>query len=304
MSVIVFGSINMDLVVRTPRIPAPGETLTGHSFAMVPGGKGANQAVAVARLGVQTQIIGRIGSDIFGKDLVKALQENSVNCDRLTVDFSAHSGVAMIAVEDTGENNIVIIPGTNGRVDESDLERLKQVLPAAKVLMLQLEIPLPMVVAASKAARAIGVMVILDPAPARSDLPNELYSLIDIITPNQVEAEQLAGVAVTDLDSAAEAAAILHQRGIPIVIIKLGQQGAYCVTQTESFHIPAFPIKAIDTVAAGDCFNGGLAAGLAQGMSLRQATTQASAAAALSVTHIGGQSSLPTQAELTAFLNH
>jgi ribokinase len=304
MSIIVFGSINMDLVARTPRIPAPGETLTGHSFAMVSGGKGANQAVAAARLGVQTQMIGRVGFDLFGQDLLNALRKSGVGCDRLTIDTSIHSGVAVITVDDAGENNIVIIPGANGRVDQSDLEQLKQVLPTAKVLMLQLEISLPMVVAAAKVAKAIGVTVILDPAPARSDLPDELYPLIDIITPNQIETGQLAGFSVTDFDSAAKAAAILHKRGIRTVIVKLGQQGAYCLNETESFRITPFPVKAIDTVGAGDCFNGGLAAGLAQGMSLHQATTQAAAAAALSVTKAGAQSSLPTQAELAAFLRH
>ncbi|HEY9627920.1 MAG TPA: ribokinase [Coleofasciculaceae cyanobacterium] len=304
MSVIVFGSINMDLVARTPRIPAAGETLIGHSFATVPGGKGANQAVAVARLGVPTQMVGRVGNDLFGQDLLKALEESGVGCDRLTIDTSTHSGVAVITVDDAGENNIVIIPGTNGRVDQTDLELLKQVLPTAKILMLQLEIPLPMVVAAAQAAKASGVTVILDPAPARSDLPDELYPLVDIITPNQIETEQLVGFPVTDADSATQAAAILHQRGIPTIIPKLGQQGAYCITAATSFHIPIFPVKAIDTVAAGDCFNGGLAAGLAVGLSLRQATTQAAAAAALSVTRSGAQSSLPTQDELAAFLAH
>ncbi|MBW4657903.1 MAG: ribokinase [Drouetiella hepatica Uher 2000/2452] len=302
MSVIVFGSINMDLVARTPRIPAPGETLTGHGFAMIPGGKGANQAVAVARLGVPTQMVGRAGSDSFGQDLVKALRHSGVGCDRVTIDDSTQSGIALITVEDTGENNIVIIPGANGRIDESDLERLKQILPSSKVLMLQLEIPLLMVVAAARAAKAIGVTVILDPAPARSDLPDELYSLIDILTPNQVEASQLAGIPVTDLESAAKASAILYKRGIPTVITKLGEQGSYCITEMESFCTPAFPVESIDTVAAGDCFNGGLAAGLAHGMSLRQAIAQATAAAALSVTKAGAQPSLPTQAELAVFL--
>lgn len=302
MSVIVFGSINMDLVARTPRIPAPGETLTGHSFAMVPGGKGANQAVAVARLAVPTQMIGRVGADRLGQDLLAGLKSNGVNCDRVYTDPTTHSGVAMITVDDLSENNIIVIPGANGQLGSADLDRLKQVLPQARILMLQLEIPLPVVVAAAEAARAAQVPVILDPAPAQLDLPAALYSQINILTPNQVEASQLVGFPVTDLASAAQAAASLRQRGVGIVIIKLGKQGAYCLTGTESFKIPAFPVRAVDTVAAGDAFNGGLAAALATGLSLHQSTTQAAAIAALSVTQAGAQPSLPTKAELANFL--
>jgi ribokinase len=303
MSVIVFGSINMDLVARSPRIPTVGETLIGHSFETVAGGKGANQAVAVARLGVSTQLIGRVGSDSFGQVLLQTLQASRVGCDYVLIDPSTHSGVAVITVDDAGENNIIVISGANAQVDLSDIERLQSVLPSAAVLMLQLEIPLPMVVAAAKAAKAAGVMVIFDPAPARSDLPEELYALIDIITPNQIEASQLVGFPVTDLGTAAQAAALLHQRGIRTVIVKLGKQGAFCLSEGETFTIPLFPVKAVDTVAAGDAFNGGLAAALATGMPLHQATTQAAAVAALSVTKTGAQSSLPSRAELMDFLS-
>ncbi|WP_416670518.1 ribokinase [Egbenema bharatensis] len=302
MSVVVFGSINMDLVARTPRLPAPGETLTGHSFETVPGGKGANQAVAVARLGVPTQMVGRVGQDAFGQELLKGLKASNVECDRVLIDPATHSGVAVIAVDDASENNIILVPGANGQVDERDVDRLKPVLPQAKVLMLQLEIPLPMVVAAAKAAKDAGVMVMLDPAPARSDLPNELYPLIDIMTPNQVETSQLVGFAVDDLQTAAKAAHVLHQRGIQTVITKLGKLGAFCITPEETFEIPIFPVQAIDTVAAGDAFNGGLAAALAAGLNWKEATRQASAVAAISVTRLGAQPSLPTREELEEFL--
>jgi ribokinase len=292
----------MDLVVRTPRLPAPGETLTGQTFSTVPGGKGANQAVAAARLGAPTELIGRVGNDGFGQALLAGLKASGVECDRILIDQTTHSGVATIAVDDQGENNIIIVPGANEQVNETDIDRLKLVLPQTAVLLLQLEIPLSMVVAAAKAAKAADAIVILDPAPARSDLPNSLYPLLDIITPNQVEASQLVGFPVENIDSAAKAAEILHQRGVRTVIIKLGQQGAFCKTANESFAIPAFPVKAIDTVAAGDAFNGGLAAALAAGASLRQATLQASAAAALSVTKAGAQPSLPTRQEVEAFI--
>ena len=302
MTVVVFGSINMDLVARSPRLPAPGETLTGHSFETVPGGKGANQAVAVARLDVPTQMVGRVGNDTFGQDLLTALQQSGVGCDRVWVDPDTHSGIAAIAVDDASENTIIIVPGANGRVDAADVERLVSALSGARVLMLQLEVPLPMVVAAAKAAKAAGVIVVFDPAPAPTHLPAELYPLIDIITPNQIETSQLVGFPVKTLDDAARAAAVLQQRGVGTVITKLGQQGAVCLTADDTFEIPPFPVTAVDTVAAGDAFNGGLAAGLAAGLSLQQATVQASAVAALSVTKAGAQPSLPTRAALQDFL--
>jgi ribokinase len=305
MSVIVFGSINLDLVARSPRIPAPGETLTGDSFETLPGGKGANQAVAVARLDVPTQLVGRVGGDAFGQTLLQGLRESGVGCDRVRIDPSTHSGVALITVDATSENSIVVIPGANGKVDQSDIDRLQAALahnPAPTVLLLQLEIPLPMVIAAAHAAHAAGVTVILDPAPARSDLPDELYALIDIATPNQIEAGQLSGVPVRDFESAAQAAIVLKRRGVRTVIVKLGKAGALCLSESETFQIPSFPVSAVDTVGAGDAFNGGLAAAIATGMSFRQAITQAAAVAALSVTKAGAQPSLPTKAELAAFL--
>lgn len=302
MSAIVFGSINMDLVTRTPRLPVAGETLTGHSFETISGGKGANQAVAVARLGVATELIGRVGNDPFGQDLLAGLMANGVGCDRVLIDASIGSGVATIAVDDASENNIIVVPGANGRVGQADLERLQEVLPQAKVLLLQLEIPLEAVVAAAQAARQAGVTVILDPAPAQT-IPMELYSWVDVITPNQVEASQLVGFTVDDQETAMRAATLIHQRGVATVIIKLGKLGAFCLTGNETFLIDSFPVKAVDTVAAGDAFNGGLAAGLAAGLPLQEAMTQASAIAALSVTKAGAQPSLPTREELTTFLS-
>jgi ribokinase len=280
----------------------PGETLIGQSFATVPGGKGANQAVAVARLGIPTAMVGRVGGDIFGQDLLQGLKSSGVDCDRVLIDPTTHSGVAMITVDDTSENHIVIIAGANGQMGATDVDRLQPVLSQSRVLLLQLEIPLTAVTAAAQVAKQAGVTVILDPAPAHSDLPDQLYAGVDILTPNQVEASQLVGFAVTDLGTAARAAKVLHQRGVGTVLIKLGKQGAFCLSQDETFHIPAFAVQPLDTVAAGDAFNGGLAAGLAIGMPLRSAARQASAVAALSVTKAGAQPSLPTRAELDAFL--
>jgi ribokinase len=304
MSVIVFGSINIDLVARTPRLPAAGETLTGHAFEMIPGGKGANQAVAVARLGISTIMVGRVGNDSFGQTLLQGLKTDAVGCEQVIVDASTHSGVAVIAVDDNSENNIIVIPGANGQIAAADVERLGSVLPLAQVLLLQLEIPLPAVISAAQAAQQAGVKVILDPAPAQSDLPADLYAAVDIITPNQVEASQLVGFPVQDLETAHQAALILQQRGVQTAIIKLGKLGALCLSESETFQVASFPVQAVDTVAAGDAFNGGLAAGLAAGLPLAQAATQAAAVAALAVTKAGAQPSLPTREALTAFLAH
>lgn len=303
-TVIVFGSINMDLVVQSPRLPVPGETLLGRGFFTAPGGKGANQAVALARLGVPTQMVGRVGGDSFGSELVNSLQTAGVQTEHVLVDRrAASSGVAAIAVDDTGENQIIVVPGANGRVDETDVERLLHLLPSASALLLQFEIPMSAVVSAAQAARSAGVPVILDPAPAQLDVPAELYSLVDIITPNETEAGQMVGFAVNEPDSAAQAADVILQRGVGTAIVKLGAQGAVCATKEETFFVPAFPVLAVDTVAAGDAFNGGLAAALASGLPLRQAVIWGAAAGALASTKPGAQSSMCDRATFDAFLS-
>lgn len=300
--VVVFGSINMDLVAKTPYLPRPGETLTGHSFSTVPGGKGANQAVAIARLNTPTVMIGRVGSDSFGQELLQSLRSAKIQIEDVLVDDAASSGVALVAVDDDGENTIIVIAGANGRVNDSDIERLSPRLTGANSLLLQLEIPISAVKAAAQAAQKAGVRVILDPAPARSDLPIDLYPLIDILTPNAIEAEQLVGFPIESPALVAEAATVLQQRGVKTVVIKLGAKGGFCATPNEAFFFPAFRVTAIDTVAAGDAFNGGLAAALAEGLSLREAVTWGAAAGALAASQSGAQSSLPDRATLITFL--
>jgi ribokinase len=292
----------MDLVAKVPRLPIPGETLLGDHFATVPGGKGANQAVAVARLGIPTAMVGRVGNDQFGQELLQNLQSDHVQTDGVYIDPSNTSGVAIIAVDDKAENHIIVIPGANGNVGEEDIERLTQQLSAASVLLLQLEIPLPAVQKAAQAAQQLGVKVILDPAPAPTELPLELYPIIDIITPNAVEAGQLVNFRVDTPESAEKAARVLQQRGVKTAIIKLGATGVFCATAEESFFTPAFSVKAVDTVAAGDAFNGGLAVALSQGYSLREAITWGAATGALSATQSGAQSSLPTRETVEAFV--
>jgi ribokinase len=302
MAVIVFGSINKDLVATAPRLPMAGETLLGRDFFSVPGGKGANQAVAVARLKVPVHMVGRVGTHSFGAELLQNLQLAGVQTENVFVDETVSSGVAIITVDDAGENQIIVIPGANGLVNQEDVERLSQLLPGAKSLLLQLEIPIFTVVAAAKAAKDAGVMVILDPAPVQSNLPNELFPLVDIITPNEVEAAQLVGFPVNSRESATKAAVQLRDRGVKNAIIKLGVQGVICATAEETFFTPAFTVSAVDTVAAGDAFNGALAAALAEGHSLHQAVIWGAAAGALAATRPGAQTSLPDRIMFKKFL--
>ncbi|MDF0554947.1 ribokinase [Kamptonema sp. UHCC 0994] len=302
MSIIVFGSINIDLIAKTPRLPLPGETLLGHHFFTAGGGKGANQAVAASRLGITTHLIGRVGGDNFGQELLTSLQSYGLNTDKILIDKSTHSGIAIIAVEDSGQNNIIVIPGANNCINDTDLERLKEILPKATALLLQLEIPLQVVQSAAKIACEAGVKVILDPAPFRSDIPLDFYRLIDIITPNEVEASQLVGFSVNNQETAAQAAVKLRQFGVNNAIIKLGAKGVVCATADESFFIPAFAVEAVDTVAAGDAFNGGLAAALDAGLSLREAVVWGAAAGALCATKNGAQPAMCDRATFDAFL--
>lgn len=302
VSVIVLGSINIDLVTRMPRLPVAGETLQGSAFFTNPGGKGANQAVAAARLGVATYMVGRVGRDRFGTELLDSLQAAHVCTDRVSIDEAAHTGVATIAVDDKGENQIAIVAGANGRVNETDVGRLQGLLPHATALLMQLEIPLPTVEAAAKAARQYGIPVILDPAPASAHLSSELYGAIDIITPNEVEAAQLSGFRVDSPETAMQAAAMLRQKGVGTAIIKLGSRGVVCATAAETFFIPAFPIDAIDTVAAGDAFNGAMAAAMTIGLPLKQAIVWGMAAGALCATKPGAQAAMPDRDTLQAFL--
>ncbi|NEP51873.1 MAG: ribokinase [Moorea sp. SIO3C2] len=299
--VIVFGSINMDLVAKTPRLPVPGETLQGHEFFTAPGGKGANQAVAVARLGIPTKIVARVGSDDFGTQLRHSLGVTGVDTDSVLVEEGVSSGIAVISVDQAGENTIIFVAGANGHVNETDVERLSNLLPGAAVLLIQLEIPMSVVLLAAAAAQKVGCPVILDPAPAQ-ELPEELYGMVDIMTPNQLEASVLVDFPVDTIESAKNASEVLLQRGVDTVIVTLGEQGVFCATGSESFFVPAFSVEAVDTVAAGDAFNGAMAVAIAQGLPLRQAVVWGAAAGALAVTKAGAQPSLPDKETFNAFL--
>ncbi|MEA5448734.1 ribokinase [Leptolyngbya sp. CCNP1308] len=296
----VFGSLNMDLVCRTPRLPQPGETILGTHFETLPGGKGANQAVAAARLGASTAMVGRVGEDDFGRQLIQGLQQAGVEARGVAMDAGAPTGVAAIAVDEAGRNTIVVVPGANGRVGDDDIDRLATRLRPGDLVLLQFEVPLLAVMAAAKAAKAQGARVIVDPAPARDDLPAEFFKTVDILTPNQIEVSQITGLSVTDIPTATEAGRQLVQRGVAIAIVKLGELGAVVAAGDRTFHQPALPVKAVDTVAAGDAFNGGLAAALAEAMDLEAAVEFASAVAAASVMVPGAQSSMPERSQVAA----
>lgn len=297
----VVGSINMDLVARTRRMPLGGETLLGSDFHMVPGGKGANQAVAVARAGGHVKLVGRVGDDIFGKQLLKNLEDNGIDTTFVNTAVGTATGVAIILVDDHGENSIVVVPGANDHVSSLDIEAARPTLETARVVLLQLEIPLETVEQVIRVAKRAGVPVILDPGPARPLAP-DLLTMVDIITPNEHEAQVLAGEAMHDLDDAEDIAAKLLGWGTPNVLVKLGGAGVIMATKEGTWHIPAHKVAVEDTTAAGDSFAGGLAVALAEGYGLRQAVEFANAVGALAVTRLGAQSAIPTRQETERFL--
>lgn len=296
--VVVVGSLNMDLVARAQRLPRAGETLPGDSFFTVPGGKGANQAVAVARLGGSVAMIGNVGDDAYGQQLRQALSVEGVDCRAIETCPGVSSGVALITVDAASQNCIVIIPGGNGLLTAQSVQRFDALLQAAEIIICQLEVPPETVAWTLARGHELGKQVILNPAPATGSLPADWFAHIDYLTPNESEAEALSGVAVTDLDSARRAGERLLQLGAGKVIITLGAQGALLVTAQGHRHFPAPQVQPLDTTAAGDTFIGGFAAGLVRGLEEGEAIAFGQRAAALSVTRAGAQPSIPYLAEL------
>lgn len=303
MTVLVLGSVNMDLVIRANRLPEVGETLMGHDFFSAFGGKGANQAVALAKLGQPTHFIGQVGNDDFGQTLLLALNAAGVDTAGIDLNPDTHSGVASIVVTDSGDNTIACAPGANGSVGTAQLNTLHTKLDQAQWLLLELGIPLPVVVAAAQAAQAAGVSVLLDPSPVPETFPPELYGCIEILTPNETEASQLVGFSVHDPATAQQAAEHLQALGVATVIITLGSQGAWCSSATFSGWTPAPIVEVVDTVAAGDAFNGALVTALCEGQSLEIAVQWGCAAGALAVTQSGAQPALPERAALMTQLS-
>ncbi|WP_236197433.1 ribokinase [Pseudomonas glycinae] len=299
-NVVVIGSLNMDLVTRAPRLPRGGETLIGHSFATVSGGKGANQAVAAARLGAKVSMVGCVGNDAYGVQLREALLAEQIDCQAVSV-VEDSSGVALIVVDDNSQNAIVIVAGANGSMTPAVIDRFDAVLQAADVIICQLEIPDATVGHALKRGRELGKTVILNPAPASRPLPADWFAAIDYLIPNESEAAALSGLPVDSLATAEKAAAHLMSLGAGKVIITLGAQGSLFASGTGYQHFPAPEVKAVDTTAAGDTFVGGFAAALAAGKTEAEAIRFGQIAAALSVTRAGAQPSIPTTSDVQAF---
>jgi len=302
LKIVVLGSINMDLVAVAPSLPTPGETVMGSDFATLPGGKGANQAVAAARLGADVHMVGRVGDDVFGPMLVENLEANGVDVSDVVTTPGVSSGIAVILLDDERENYIVGIYGANMACDEVQIEAASRALEGADALLLQMEIPFDVSMKVAQIARQKEVSVIYDPAPP-SEIPLSCYEAFDIIAPNQSEAEVLTGVAVDDKDSAVEAASILRDRGTRVALIKLGEQGVVYSADQGAGHVPAFEVDAVDTVAAGDGFAGALAVALAEGQPLERALRSASAAGALVVTKRGAQDAMPDRVEVEQLLD-
>lgn len=297
----VVGSLNMDLVARTPRIPQPGETIIGGDFCTVPGGKGANQAVAVARLEARVAMVGRVGCDTFAEPLLANLAAAGIDHTFVTRDPEAATGVALIVVDDAGQNSIVVASGANMRLSPTDVDGAKTAIANADALLLQLESPVETVIRAAGVAHAHGVTVILNPAPARP-LPAELLSLVDVLIPNESETALLTGLPVDDQAEAEAAAVALRELGVGAVILTLGERGALlaCEGKTELF--PAFDVTPVDTTAAGDAFVGGFAVALAEGRTLADAVRWGNGAGGLATTKLGAQPSLPTRQDLEVLL--
>ena len=294
---LIVGSSNTDLIVRADRLPGPGETVLGGDLITVPGGKGANQAVAAARLGAAVTFVARVGQDMFGQAALDNFRREGLNTGYVIQDATAPSGVALIVVGPNGQNLIAVAPGANSRLTPPDVEAARPAFAEASVVLLQLETPLEAVLAAAQAGQAAGALVILNPAPAQP-LAEALYSSVDLLTPNETEARLLTGEHTPEA-----AAAILLKRGVRTVIITVGESGALLATQFDPMRrIPGFHVQAVDTTAAGDAFTGGLSVALARGQPRESAVRFAHAVAALSVTRLGAQPSLPTAAEVEAFL--
>ena len=299
--IVVLGSVNMDLVATMTRMPEPGETVKGDGFFTAGGGKGANQAVAAARLGADVRMVGRVGDDDFGRTLLSGLRSEGIDVGDVAVDGSNVTGVAMIMVDAAGQNCIAAVYGANMACDDMQLDAAKQAMEGADALMLQLETPPHVSVAAARHARSLGVRVVWDPAPSAA-MPEIGYAITDVLTPNETEAAELTGIRVVDVDSARVAADVLLAMGVGTVVAKMGDNGVFAATASERYYVPPFGVDAVDSVAAGDAFGAGLTVALSEGRGLEDALRFAAAAGALAVTKPGAQSAMPFRQEADALL--
>ena len=295
--IVVIGSSNTDMVIKSKHLPAPGETILGGSFLMNPGGKGANQAVAAAKLGGEVVFVARVGNDLFGREAVNGFSAVGIDTRYITVDPDNPSGIALIMVDDNGENCISVASGANNALSPDDVDKSRDRMEEASTILMQLETPLPTIEYAAALGQRLGKSVILNPAPAR-ELSDDLLAGIDIITPNESEVELLTGIKVTCEKSAAAAAERLQSRGVRTVIVTMGAQGAFVLDGSFRGMVPSRRVDAVDTTAAGDTFNGALAVALARGLPVRDAVRFANMAASISVTRMGAQSSTPRLSEV------
>ena len=300
--IVVMGGINMDVVATVHRMPEPGESVHGDDFFMAGGGKGANQAVAAARLGAAVTMVGKVGDDDFGRTLLDNMRSEGIDMQGVAADPSNTTGVAVIMVDSTGQNIIAEVYGANRASGKAQLEAAKSAMHEADILMLQLETPPHVSLEAAKYARSHGIRVVWDPAPA-ADMPDEGFVFADFLTPNETEAAELTGIRVTDEKSARKAADALLSKGVETAVVKMGYQGVVGVTAHEHHYIRPFDVNAVDSVAAGDAFGAGFAVALAEGHGLRDALRFGAAAGALAVTKHGAQDAMPSRHELEALLS-
>jgi ribokinase len=291
----------MDLTAYVPKLPKPGETLQGSSYITVPGGKGNNQSVAASRLGAPTKFVGRVGTDGFGGQVLQIVGEQKVDLSQVMKDPEHGTGIAVICVDQNAENTIIIISGANFALDDSDVARASKVMDDAKVLMLQLEVPLDACLKAAKAAKEKGVQVVWDPAPA-IPLPDEAFKLMDFITPNETETEILVGFKPENAEDASRAAKLFLEKGVGTAVIKMGAKGVYYENKDESGFVPPYKVNPIDTVAAGDAFNAGLAVAISEGKPLAEAVRWGAAAGAIATTRKGALPAMPYREELETLM--
>lgn len=295
--IVVVGSCNTDMVVKSDRLPVPGETVLGGAFMMNPGGKGANQAVAIARMGGNVTFISKTGNDLFGRQSVEMYGDENIVTDYIFSDQHLPSGVALIMVDRNGENCIVVASGANGSLSPKDIEKARNVIENADILLMQLEVPMDTVEYAAKLAHEKGIKVVLNPAPA-AFLSNELLKCLYAVIPNKTEAEMLSGIKVSDLETAKQAADIIAAKGVDKVVITLGSKGALIKDGDVYSFIPADKVEAVDTTAAGDTFCGAFCVGISEGLSIEDAVRMATKAAGITVTREGAQAAIPYRKEL------
>ena len=297
--IVVIGSSNTDMVIKSDRLPKPGETILGGSFMMNHGGKGANQAVAAARLGGNVTFVCKIGDDIFGNNALEMFRKEKIDTTHVGIVPETPSGIALINVDKQAENCIVVASGANNTLSNEDIRQAEPAIKEASIVIMQLESPIEAISYAAQTAKKYGTTVLLNPAPAPNQaLPDELLANVDILTPNVTEAEIITGMRIADDDSAKEAIRAISAKGIKIVIITMGSKGALAYENNEFIHVPAYKVKAIDTTAAGDTFCGGLCVALSEGKSLKEAILFSSKASSISVTRMGAQCSIPFRSEI------